>query len=164
MVIRKNINTKYGTAHLNEDGYYQISSRKEGNKGKHLHRVFYEDYYGMKIPEGYQIHHKNGKRHDNRIWNLELLSGYEHRSMHNAGEKNNCFGGISEEHKENISRALNTSGYFRVSKMKCPKCKKGYIFVYKYFNDSGERKSLSSDDIEKLEEKVNVHGLTWKKL
>ncbi len=35
----KPIETKYGKANINNKGYYQIVSSKEGNFGKKLHRL-----------------------------------------------------------------------------------------------------------------------------
>ena len=47
-----------------------------------LHRQVWEDNFGS-IPEGHQIHHKNGNTADNRLENLECLSVSAHRSHHN---------------------------------------------------------------------------------
>lgn len=33
------LHTKFGTAKINKKGHYQITSRKEGNGGKLLHRL-----------------------------------------------------------------------------------------------------------------------------
>ena len=38
------VNTKFGVARRNERGYLQITSRKEGNKGRMLHRLIFEDF------------------------------------------------------------------------------------------------------------------------
>lgn len=42
-------------------------------------------------PEGYQIHHINGCRTDNRIANLELVNGKTHTKLHNATTKKKAF-------------------------------------------------------------------------
>lgn len=57
-----------------EYGYYRATLRK-----KHiaLHRYKWEKEIG-KISKGYDIHHKNGKKGDNRIENLECLLKAEH--------------------------------------------------------------------------------------
>ena len=51
MEHKPKLHTKYGTAcFINKGkGYYFISSSKEGNRGKALHRLIYEDYYNTKI-------------------------------------------------------------------------------------------------------------------
>lgn len=51
-----------------------------------LHRNIWEDIYG-KIPEGYVIHHINGKKTDNNPCNLQLMSNGEHTKHHNTGKK-----------------------------------------------------------------------------
>lgn len=38
---------------------------------------------GGKIPKGFEIHHKNFKKLDNRIENLQLLSHKDHTILHN---------------------------------------------------------------------------------
>lgn len=46
-----------------------------------LHREVWEAANGP-IPEGYQIHHLNGNKGDNRLENLALLSHSEHSALH----------------------------------------------------------------------------------
>jgi hypothetical protein len=83
------IETKYGKAYVNSNGYYQIGSRKEGNKGKMLHRLVFEDFYNIKLdeefPNGVHIHHVDGNQLNNEIWNLEPLSPQEHQNLHHVG-------------------------------------------------------------------------------
>ena len=82
------IQTKFGTANINKStGYYRITSSKEGNLFKSLHRLIYEEYYGA-IPKGYVIHHKDGNKTNNNITNLELLTHTQHASLHNKKENN----------------------------------------------------------------------------
>lgn len=50
-------------------------------KPVYLHRQVWEDQYG-KIPDGYQIHHKDGDTANNDISNLELLENSEHQRLH----------------------------------------------------------------------------------
>ena len=47
-----------------------------------FHRWIWEKHYG-KIPSGYEIHHKNGDKLDNRIVNLECLTRGDHVKKHN---------------------------------------------------------------------------------
>ena len=69
--------TKYGLASINQDGYYEISSVKEGNFHKLLHRLVWEEHF-CKIPDGYVVHHKDGNKLNNDINNLESMSFSEH--------------------------------------------------------------------------------------
>lgn len=81
-----------------------------------------------------------------------------------SGKNNPNYGGISDEHREKISRAKNTTGFFRVYKQKNSAYKQGFRYVYKYYNDDKKHHAISSVDIEKLEKKVKAKGLEWFKL
>lgn len=104
-MIKDTLKTKFGTAKIGDGRYYKITSTKEGNARKLLHRLIWEDFYG-EIPEGYVIHHKNGNKQDNCILNLQLMDEKEHLSLHNKGENHPMYGKtISEEHKKKLSKA-----------------------------------------------------------
>jgi len=79
------IKTKYGNAKINDDGYYVITSRKEGFHNKKLSRLVWEDYWGCEIPIGYIIHHIDGCKTNNDITNLVCLSDYRHKQLHQVG-------------------------------------------------------------------------------
>jgi hypothetical protein len=82
--------TKYGHAGIDSHGYYKITSRKEGNHNRFLHRLIWEDVNG-KVPNGYEIHHIDDNPLNNEISNLKCLSKFEHMSLHKKrliGEKN----------------------------------------------------------------------------
>lgn len=96
------IQTKYGTAKISRDGYFRIISGEEGNYGKHLHRLIFEDFYKIKLPKHIQIHHDDGDKLNNNIWNLIPLSRNEHTWLHNKGKK------MSEESRRKMS--ISTSG------------------------------------------------------
>jgi hypothetical protein len=53
-----------------------------------LHRIIYEAFVGP-IPEGMQINHKNGIKHDNSLENLEVVSPSENKwhAVHVLGKK-----------------------------------------------------------------------------
>jgi len=59
-----------GLGSKNSRGYIVIKHGE--NRNKLQHRVIYEEYYGIKLTETQNIHHKNGIKTDNRIENLEL--------------------------------------------------------------------------------------------
>ena len=78
------IQTKYGSANLTADGYYMITSVKEGNFRKFVHRLIYEEHHGVTICPWAIIHHKDGNKLNNCLDNLELLSRREHPTKHES--------------------------------------------------------------------------------
>lgn len=68
-----------GGRYLTRDGYVQTSSGK--NKIAE-HRLIMERHLGRKLSKTETVHHKNGKRADNRLDNLELWD-----SNHPAGQR-----------------------------------------------------------------------------
>ena len=155
------INTKFGAAKLNSKGYYQIYTKKEGNYLKLLHRLIFEDFYGFKIPKGFIIHHKNGKKTDNCILNLQLMNKKQHDSHHKLKENNpNYNKDVPLSSKVKVSQSKNTTGYFRVWKDKNKKYSQGFTWRYGYIKN-GKPRTISSVDINKLKEKVLAKGLEW---
>lgn len=65
---------------LRNTGYY---ARTYGDRIS-AHRYVWEKHNG-KIPNGYDIHHKNHDKSDNRINNLELLKKDEHARKYSSG-------------------------------------------------------------------------------
>lgn len=88
------IKTKFGNARVGCNGYYEITSRKEGNNGKKLHRLIYEDYFG-EIPNKCFIHHIDGNKTNNDIKNLQCISDSFHKFLHN--KKYHWLRGVSGE-------------------------------------------------------------------
>ena len=58
---------------LRNHGYYALTTEDRCL----MHRYVWETEIG-KIPEGYDIHHKNEKKYDNALSNLECLPKAEH--------------------------------------------------------------------------------------
>lgn len=77
------LDTIFGKAKINKT-HYKITSRKEGNHNKSLHRLIYEDCFG-EIPKGYVIHHIDKDPTNNRIDNLSMMKDTEHITLHNVG-------------------------------------------------------------------------------
>jgi hypothetical protein len=69
---------------LRGHGYYEMTTENR----QLMHRYIYEKEAG-EIPEGYDIHHLNRNKADNRIENLECLSKSEHARIYSTG--NNQF-------------------------------------------------------------------------
>ena len=160
------LHTKWGTAKINDNGYYIISSSKEGYHNKKLHRLIYEEFYGVKLHSEISIHHKNENKLDNCILNLEAMLKSEHHKLHNSGGNNPMY---SKHHsmESNINHSAsqnNSTNYFRVTKQKNSTYKQGFAWNYKYYDESGNRKGITSSNLNKLKEKVLNRGLPWLKL
>lgn len=154
------LETEFGTAIINNRGYYHIISTEEGNLFKKLHRLIYESEYGP-IPEGHVIHHLDGNKLNNDLDNLIMMDAHEHNVLHKKGKNNPRYGKkCSDETLYKMSIAKNTTGYFRVYKKKDKKSKKGFYYAYQYYEDK-KRKSLVSKSLETLKSKVLNKGLKW---
>lgn len=154
------INTKFGNAKIYK-GYYRITSRNEGNHGKYLHRLIFEDFYGFKIPKKYIIHHKNGNKLDNCILNLQLIEFKNHVKIHNTGKTNSMKGkNIKQSSKIKQSKSKSSTGIFRLQKWKNKNVKQGFVWVYEYF-EGKNRIILTSVNLDKLKEKVIKNNLRW---
>ena len=160
------IETKFGKAYLNKDGYYQIKSGNKKYKGKLLHRVIFEDFYQCNLneefPKGVHIHHIDHNRTNNKIWNLEPIDITEHQRIHQVGNQNNCYGCCSQQRRENISKSRTVTGFFRVYKKKNKIYKQGFQWCYHYYKNGEKRQThITSVDLLKLKEKVISKGLEW---
>ena len=160
----KTLHTIFGTAKISDGRYYKITSKKEGNHNKYLHRLIYERFWGVKLPKEIHIHYKDENKLNNCILNLEAIPQSKHKSLHMIN--NNPFKG--KKHTDEICMKLsnlrNTTGYFRVSICKKKGIKQGYLWVYSYYDENNQKHHISSVDLDKLKEKVLAKGLEWRKL
>lgn len=186
------IETKFGTAYVDTHGYLRISSVKEGNHNKLVHRLVFEDFYNISLneefPDGVIIHHEDGNKLNNEIWNLVPMTNQEHSIMHHTGVKfteercrkiSEAKKGFkyTEESKQkmreaklgksqpmemmlNRSKTVNKIGLFRVFKAPNKSCKKGFDYCYNY-TENNKRKEIHSVDILKLRKRVIEKGLPW---
>lgn len=71
-LIARRTPTGEGKPYINESGYVRVPYA--GNKYKYRleHQVVMADKLGRPLLQGENVHHKNGKRDDNRPENLEL--------------------------------------------------------------------------------------------
>ena len=67
---------------------------------------------------------------------------------------------FSEETRKKISKSQNTTGFYRVSKVKDNAYKQGFIWRYEYRKKS-IKKQIKSVNLLKLQEKVEAQGLPW---
>lgn len=157
--------TKYGKAHINQIGYYVISSGEYAKK--YLHRLIYEDFYKLTLLSSAIIHHKDGNKLNNSINNLELVSKSEHNKLHHKHKVNSKE--TIQKMRESKMGANNpnfgkgSSGYYRVYKVNKSESKQGFIWVYEY-PDDGKMKTISRVDLDKLEIEVKNRNLPWFKI
>lgn len=78
--IKVNLNEPIKDKDFRKDSKGYLMTRVKGYR-KSEHRVIWEEYHGP-IPKDMIIHHKNGKRDDNRIENLQLMTFIEHMALH----------------------------------------------------------------------------------
>ena len=159
--------TKWGNATIHKKtGYYVITSSKEGNHGKKLHRLIMEDYLGCEIPEGYLVHHVDENKLNNDIDNLMLVKKQEHTEIHKDtftfegkthSEKTKKL--IGEKSKE-MWKYKSKLGLFRVHIHQDKRCKQGFDYCYQYIENDKQHR-ISSVDILKLMDKVLAKGLDW---
>ena len=158
------IETPWGSANVGGHGYYAITSSVEGNCGKLVHRLVYEETHKCTLFRQAIIHHIDGNKLNNSPENLELLSLAEHNSKHKTGIKQNKKNTLTwEEYLETFTKK-NTSGYLRVYKQKNPKTSQGFTYKYQYYDDEGNRKAIERVNLEDLEKEVKARGLPWQKL
>ena len=74
-----------------ETGYMVCTSLVNGGRRERLHDVmFWEEgshpgFDGVRVPEGYVVHHIDGVKSHNEINNLTLISVEGHNLIHNRG-------------------------------------------------------------------------------
>lgn len=164
------IQTKYGTAKLNPNGYYWITSGKEGNNRKLLHRLIFEEYYNISLdeefPEGVYIHHLDENKTNNEIWNLVPMSPSEHTTLHNIGKTH------SEETRRKISEnhadtGGEKNGFFgkkhsEETKKHLSEIRKGIPLSYEQrINVSKSRNTTGFFRVSKKKEKCTKQGFIW---
>lgn len=151
--------TEFGNVKLNSEGYLHITSRKEGNHHKKLHRLIWEKHYGTPVPEGYVIHHIDHDKLNNAINNLQCVKESLHNKYHNKLKNFKQFG----FNKPNLNTKLkmsehqNTSGYFRV--VIRTRSNRDY-YEYSYYENS-KRKTITRKSIELLKREVLKRNLEW---
>ena len=89
--------------------YYRFKKRE-------VHKMMAHSFYGYK--EGFDVHHLNQIKTDNRLQNLVYLTRAEHLSLHKIGNKY-CLGKkLSDEHKAKIGASRKGRKHSKQTKEK----------------------------------------------
>lgn len=152
------IDTKFGRAYYykGRNAYYVHNKNNPQYHRQLLHRLIYQDYHKCTLLHHAHIHHLDGNPLNNDITNLKILSASEHGKIH--GKHNQQLKVQIEQ-----SRKTNTSGYFRVCKLKDKRYPNSDMWRYLYPED-GKQKAIVAKTIPELEQKVKAKGLPWQKL
>lgn len=120
LMSKQVLHTKFGIAKVDRE-YFRISSSKEGNYQKYLHRLIFEDFYGIEVPDGFVVHHKDGNKLNNCILNLQLMREFDHRSLHHKGTTHTLEAKIkmskAKKGKYLKENRYNYKNYYRVVKL-----------------------------------------------
>ena len=154
------LNTIFGTAKVNNKGYFQLTTHYKDNHRRLLHRIIVEHFYQITLPSNWSVHHINRNKKDNRIINLAIMPCKKHHRLHSDEQIGTS---LSLSSKLKLSLKNNTTGYFRVSIKKDNTTKQGFVYRYRYF-ENGKRKEIESVDLKRLEQKVKNKGLEWCKV
>ena len=166
----KNAFNKYGEENFN----FEIIKVCKEKYLDRLEKLYIRIYDTMNKNKGYNKEsggHLNKHHSDESKQKMSELQKGENNSFYDKTHTDETKRKMSEsrkdkpkskEHKLNISKSQNSTGYFRVSKHRYKHLKQGFVWRYCYYED-GKQKSIESVFINKLEEKVKAKGLEWRK-
>jgi len=148
------LDTKWGKAYFDGRNYV-IRNKNSIHNNKGLHKAIYEDYHKLTLFPQTHIHHIDKNPLNNSIDNLMMLSASEHSKLHGQSKE------LSTKIKQ--SKSTNTSGYFRVCKLKDKRHPNSDLWRYLY-RENNKQKAITAKTIPELERKVKAKGLPWQKL
>jgi hypothetical protein len=125
-------------------------------KNNYFHRIIWENERG-EIPEGFDVHHKDGNKLNNAIENLECISHSEHLSKHMKGKKiPNSWYKTPAGKKYRSEKSIETWKNREVHTLKCLQCGKDFQAIQidraKYCDNKCEqraRRSRGDDNVER---------------
>ena len=66
---------------ITEFGYRRVRLKDRRQRFEHV--LVWEEHHGP-VPAGHEVHHINGNKLDNRIWNLALVTRLTHKRIHSG--------------------------------------------------------------------------------
>lgn len=94
---------KYMKVKEDKDGYFALSLKNNNNGYSKfgIHRLLMITYFPIDNMENMQVNHKNGNKHDNRLENLEWVTGEENLRHARETGLNKVFGQKGINHPNN---------------------------------------------------------------
>lgn len=77
--IKNDVSNKFVKSFVNPKGYCSVGLYINGKRERfRVHRLVAKHFF-FNFDESFDVHHKNGIRHDNRLENLELMTSLENQ-------------------------------------------------------------------------------------
>lgn len=147
---------KYISSVNKKDNYVKVCPPKGYKSKECLHRIIWMVANGCDIPEGYDIHHIDGNKLNNSIYNLELIEHKKHVSEHSKNNKNMLGKQHSEETKRKMSESHKGKTFSEEHRIKLSESKIGV-----YNNQKTSKKVAQytlDDELVKIWESTNECG------
>lgn len=127
---------------INEKGYVHVSKQK-GYKHCKLHQYIWMTANGCEIPSGYDVHHIDGNKSNNSIYNLELVEHKKHMNEHNKEKKKKVAQFTLDGELVNLWDSTNECGRNGFNQAHVADCCRGERkthkgFIWRYYNEEKE--------------------------